>query len=300
MSLSNRHTLRRIAASVIFAGVLLLAVACGGEEPVTTEEPDYGATVSAAIAKIGADEQPATPSTMAEPAPAPTDIPPSPTPTEVPASPTPDAPPVAAPADPEGTDAEPLAPLSIADPDAFLADVSESERNCLSDALAHGRLAGVLQAPEMADEADRSALLGCLEHETSLRLLLTPVLSSTGPLSPETSACLRGSYADQDLNALMSNQFAASDPGPGSEAAGVAGMVTFMVSLSCLSEEEFQIAAPAMGIAPGEYENFQCVLERVGGQDAMVVLLTPAAEFPAGLFEALIACQLQMAGPPPG
>lgn len=296
----NRHTSHRVAAACILTCVFLLAAACGGEEPATTETPDYQATVSAAIAKISADQQPAAPTATAEPAPTPTGVPASPTPAQVSASPTPDTPPTAAPADPAATDAAPLAPLPIADPDAFLAEISESERNCLSNSPGHDKLAAVLQAPDMAEEADRSALLGCLEHETSLRLLLTPVLSSTGPLSPETSACLRDSYADTDLNTLMSDQFAASDPGPGSEASGVAGMVTFMVSLSCLSEEEFQVAAPAMGIVPGEYENFQCVLERVGGQDAMVVLLTPAAEFPAALFEAAIACQLQMAGPPPG
>ena len=291
MTMSNRHTLHRIAASCILAGVLLLAMACGGEEPVTTGAPDYQATVSAALAKIGADEQPAALTATAEPAPTPTDVPPSPTP---------DTPPMAAPTAPEATDAEPLVPLTIDDADGFLASVSDAERSCLSDSLGHARLTAVLQAPDLADEAERAALLGCLEHETSLRLMLTPVLSATGPLSPETSVCLRGSYADKDLHDLMSSQFAASDPGLGSEAAGVAGMVTFMVSLSCLSEEEFQIAAPAMGIAQGEYENFQCVLERVGGQDAMAVLLAPAAEFPAALFEAAIACQLQMAGPPPG
>ena len=197
-------------------------------------------------------------------------------------------------------DAEPLAPLPIDDPNAFLADMSEAELACLSGAISPDRLAALLQNPELADEAERSALLGCLEHDTRLRLLLTPVLSATGPLSPESSACLRDSYADTDLQALMSNVMSPSDPGTPGETAQVAGMVTFMVSLSCLSEEEFQVAAPAMGIAPGEYEGFQCVLERVGGQDAMTALLTPAAEFPAALFEAAMECQLQLGGPPPG
>ena len=77
-------------------------------------------------------------------------------------------------------------------------------------------------------------------------------------------------------------------------------MVTFMVSLSCLSEEESQVAAPAMGIAPGEYEIIQCVLDTLGGQDALTALLTPDAESPAALFEAAFSCQLQMGGPPPG
>ena len=37
--------------------------------------------------------------------------------------------------------------------------------------------------PELATEAEREAFLGCLEHDARLRLLLTPVLNATGPLS---------------------------------------------------------------------------------------------------------------------
>ena len=73
-----------------------------------------------------------------------------------------------------------------------------------------------------------------------------------------------------------------------------------MVSLSCLSEEEFQAAAPAMGIATGDYERSQRALEKVGGQDAMTTLLTPAAEFPTALLEIAPECQVQLSGPPPG
>lgn len=299
MTRSNRRTLWRVATACMLALVLLLTIACGGEKPETTEAPDYEATVAAALAKVTTGEQTPTPTAMAGPAPTSTDAPPTPTTVEVPPSPTADTPPSSS-TSPVPTDGEPLAPLPIDDANAFLSEVSEAERNCASAALNDDRLAGVLQAPDSADPAERSALLGCLEHETSLRLLLTPVLSATGPASPETSACLRESYADKDLNALMSSMFAGQEPGPASEAAEVAGMVTFMVSLSCLNEEEFEATAAAMGVAPGEYENFQCVLERVGGQDALTVLLTPAGEFPAALFEAVFACQLQIAGPPPG
>jgi len=188
----------------------------------------------------------------------------------------------------------------MADPNAFLTGLSDAERQCVSTALPPERLAAALQAPESVDAAESSALLGCLEHDTALRLLLTPVLTATGPLSPDSSACLRRSYADTDLHALMADPPADAEPGSPDEAEAVAVMVAFMVSLSCLTEDEFQAAAPAMGMAPEEYENFQCVLERVGGQDALTALLTPAAEFPVALFQAAAGCQLQMAGPPPG
>lgn len=281
-----------IALSVL-ACLCWLAVACGGDEPQVTDAPDYEATVAAAVAKANVSAPTIEPTATAEPTPAPA-------PTEI--SPTPTAPtsPVATQEAPTASGAEPLAPLAMNDATAFLADVSESERNCLAGAIPPERLGVALQAPEQVDEAERAAILGCLEHESSLRLLLTPVLTATGPLSPESSECLRRSYADTDLRALMTDLTAASDPGSPGESAQVAGMVTFVVSLSCLSEQEFQVAAPAMGIAPGERENFQCVLEKVGGQDALTVLLTPAAEFPAALFEAIVECQLQLGGPPPG
>jgi hypothetical protein len=297
MTKYTKETLYRVVALSSLACFFWFGLACGSDEPEASNAPDYEATVAAALAQASASEQPTatvvpTPtSTAAAPTPTPTEVPPTPAPTVL-ATTTPD--------EPVASGGEPLAPLAMHDADAFLSDVSEEERSCLSGKLGAGRLEAVLAAPELADEADRSALLGCLEHDTSLRLLLTPVLSATGPISSESSACLRRSYADQDLNALMARLIAGSEPGTASEADEVAGMVAFVVSLSCLSEEEFQVAAPAMDIAPGEYETFQCVLDRVGGQDALTVLLTPAAEFPAALFEAAVECQSQLAGPPAG
>ncbi len=268
-------------------------LACGGDEPEVSDTPDYEATIAAALAKAGESAPTLEPTATAAPTPAPT-------PTEIPPSPTPTDTPTSTPVAPANTDIEPLAALAINDVEEFLTDVAEAERDCLSAALPTDRLAALLVAPELANEAERTAVLGCLGHDTSLRLFMTPVLSATGPISAESSTCLRRSYANHDLTALMTRMLAANDPGSEGEAAQVEGMVTFVVSLSCLSEQEFQMAAPAMGIEPGEYENFQCVLERVGGPDALAVLLTPAAEFPAALFEAALECQVQMADPPPG
>ena len=268
-------------------------LACGEEEPEASDAPDYQATIAAALANA-AESAPTIASTAtAEPTPAPT-------PTEIPPRPTATAAPMPTPATPAASDTEPLAPLTMEDPNAFLAGLSDAERQCVSTAIPSGRLAAALQSPESVDAAEISALLGCLEHDTVLRLFLTQVLTATGPLSPDSSACLRRSYADTDLHGLMADPPVAGEPGSPDESEAVAFMVAFVVSLSCLSEDEFQAAAPAMDMAPEEYENFQCVLERVGGQDALTALLTPAAEFPAALFEAALECQVQMAGPPPG
>ena len=253
-------------------------------------------TTLEAIATAEAAEAP-----TATPAPAPQ---PSPTPSAAPiVSPTQDSTQEVGSAGTDGGDSgstEPLAPLAAEDADAFLSDVSDSERMCLSDNIPSDRVAMLATTPELATEAEREAFLGCLEHNTGLRLLLTPVLNATGPLSVESSACMRSSYADTDLAALMSSVVAEPGTGPEAEAAMAQGMVMFFVSLSCLNEEEFQTASVAMGLAPGERENFLCVLDQVGGQDALAALLIPSAEFPAELFQAAFGCQFQMGGPPPG
>ena len=298
-----KHALRSGLVLALFVCLAWSVIACGNGDDQRTE-PNQDATTVAATVEAVLD---AIATAEAAEASAATPVPtPQPSPMLVTA---PIVAPTQAPtqeAGGAGTDggapmsAEPLAPLAAENADALLADVSSSESMCLSDNIPSDRLAVLATTPELATEAEREAFIGCLEHDTRLRLLLTPVLNATGPLSVESSACMRRSYADTDIAALMSSVAADAGTGPEAEAAMAQGMVTFFVSLSCLNEEEFQTASVAMGLAPGERENFLCVLDQVGGQDALAALLIPSAEFPAELFQAAFGCQFQMGGPPPG
>ena len=298
-----KHALRSGLVLALFVCLAWSVIACGNGDDQRTE-PNQDATTVAATVEAVLD---AIATAEAEEASAATPVPtPQPSPMLVTA---PIVAPTQAPtqeAGGAGTDGgapmstEPLAPLDSEDADALLADVSSSESMCLSDNIPSDRLAVLATTPELATEAEREAFIGCLEHDTLLRLLLTPVLNATGPLSVESSACIHSSYADTDLAALMSSVAADAGTGPEAEAAMAQGMVTFFVSLSCRNEEEFQTASVAMGLAPGERENFLCVLDQVGGQDALAALLIPSAEFPAELFQAAFGCQFQMGGPPPG
>ena len=298
-----KHALRSGLVLALFVCLAWSVIACGnGDDQRTEPNQDattVAATVEAVLDAIATAE--AAEASVATPVPTPQPSPmlvtaPIVAPTQAPTQEAGGA----------GTDggapmsAEPLAPLAAENADALLADVSSSESMCLSDNIPSDRLAVLATTPELATEAEREAFIGCLEHDTRLRLLLTPVLNATGPLSVESSACMRRSYADTDLAALMSSVAADAGTGPEAEAAMAQGMVTFFVSLSCLNEEEFQTASVAMGLAPGERENFLCVLDQVGGQDALAALLIPSAEFPAELFQAAFGCQFQMGGPPPG
>ena len=298
-----KHALRSGLVLALFVCLAWSVIACGNGDDQRTE-PNQDATTVAATVEAVLD---AIATAEAAEASAATPVPtPQPSPMLVTA---PIVAPTQAPtqeAGGAGTDggapmsAEPLAPLAAENADALLADVSSSESMCLSDNIPSDRLAVLATTPELATEAEREAFIGCLEHDTRLRLLLTPVLNATGPLSVESSACMHSSYANTDLAALMSSVAADAGTGPEAEAAMAQGMVTFFVSLSCLNEEEFQTASVAMGLAPGERENFLCVLDQVGGQDALAALLIPSTEFPAELFQAAFGCQFQMGGPPPG
>lgn len=302
-----RRILANCALIAVLASLAWLSLGCGGDD-ARSEEPDTDATIVAAAVKTilaataeaRANETPtATPSPTDTPAPTPTPtvvatLPPTPAPTQAPAS-------AAGNGDgPDGAGA--LAPLPLDDVGVLMGEISDAERACLaaSPHLPSDRLAQLTTAPQSATPEERSAFLDCLEHETELRLLLTGVLTATGPLSVESSACLRDTYADVDVADLLDGPV--SDPGDdvAAQQAMARTMVMFMVSLSCLNEDEFAMAGQAMGIAPGEYEGFQCVLEAAGGQEGLVVWLSPGAEFPTALFEAAFNCGLQLGGPPPG
>ena len=299
-----RMTLIHTLLLMALVSLVWYATACGNEEPPEQPPPDTEATIEAAVSAALATRAAAAPEPTATPVPEPTATPqPSPTPTDVPEpTPTtaPEPTPTAESAAPMGaSDAEPLTPLPVDDPQAFLAAVSEPERACLTENFAPDRMQQLTMSPELATDEERETMLECLEHDTQLRLLLTAVLGATGPLSADSSMCMRDSYANVDLAELMSGVM--TEPGSDVEAqqAMARGMVMFMVSLSCLNEQEFGAAGAQMGMAPGEYEAFQCVVEQAGGPDAMAVLLSPGSEFPAALFQAALACELQMGGPPP-
>ena len=185
--------------------------------------------------------------------------------------------------------------LDITDSRAFLSGVSDAEQACLSGQIDPGRLMLVVGTPELAKE--RAILIGCLEHETLLRLFLTPVLDQAGPLSVESSACIRDAFADADLAALMTAAGAGADEG--SEAAMVGAMTGLFATLSCPSTDEFQAADQALGMGPDDSQDFKCVLDALGGPEELAALMQPDAGPPLTFFSAAMACNLQLSGEPP-
>ena len=152
-------------------------------------------------------------------------------------------------------------------------------------------------ARDLGPDQEMAPFIGCLEQDTVLRLFLTPFLDQTGPLSAESSGCLRQSYADADLAALFLE--AASGPSEDPGAAMGRMMTSLFVTFSCLNEEEFRAAGPALGMAPEEQQTLQCVREELGGPEGLAALLQPDAGPSLELFGALSDCELQLGGPTP-
>ena len=139
-------------------------------------------------------------------------------------------------------------------------------------------------------------MIPCLGEETLLRLFLTGLTGQTEPLSAETSTCVRSGFQDFDIATVLLS----SSMGPGGEAAAMMGsMAGFVLTLSCLNEEEWQMASPRLGLRPDDRESLQCVTSKLGGPAGLAAALQPRdGEPPTAYTNAATACGLQMAGPP--
>ena len=88
----------------------------------------------------------------------------------------------------------------------------------------------------------------------------------------------------------------------GGEALRVQGLVGGVVqqpaaevlTLSCLSEEEWQAVGPTLGMGADDRGGLQCVLAELGGPEGLAAALQPGAGPPTVFFEASAACGPQM------
>ncbi len=188
-----------------------------------------------------------------------------------------------------------LSPLSLTDPSAFLSEVSSSEVACISENIDPDRLILFLTAPDLATDEEAASLIGCMEDETLLRFFLSAILQATGPLSAESSGCVRDVFADVDLAAPMTAS--AGDPDGG--AGLMAGlMVGFLSTLVCLNEAEFQAAGSVLELGNIDRQGVQCLFDELGGAEGLAALMDPAAGPPVALFGAAVTCNLELTADP--
>ncbi len=182
--------LKLMYCAFLVAVAALLACSSATPTPASTSTPAPTATAVPTPAPTAAPELVETPvptaaptSTSAASAQAPS---PQATSTTVPTSAT--------------TPAGVITPLG-GDPEAVMSELSEAELECLGD----GRqgLARALTSPESVTQEEQATLIGCLEDETVGRMFLTGFVGDSGPLSLETSICVRAAFTEINPRAVV-------------------------------------------------------------------------------------------------
>jgi len=170
--------------------------------------------------------------------------------------------------------------------------VSDAELDCIGEPE---RLVGALAGLGTPSPDVLAEIFGCLEDETLARLFLASFVPVSGPLSSQSSQCVRAAFEVIDPRAVMT---AGIEGDPGRAMAG--SMAAFMVTTACLNDAEWEQAGPEMGIRPEDREVGRCIMEVLGGPGEMAKAMTAAQE---GDFAALAGagqeCGLDL-GPPQG
>ena len=172
-----------------------------------------------------------------------------------------------------------------------MSELSDAEQSCLAGNVDPQQVMALLGGgPDLVSPEETTALIQCLEDETLLRLFLTGLIGQTGPLSAESSACVRSGFTSFDLRSVM-----LATPAEPDEAAAMAGsMAGFLLTLSCLNDEEWQAVGPSLGMGADDRDGLQCVLTELGGPEGLAAALQPGAGPPTAFSEASAACNPQM------
>ena len=222
------------------------------------------------------------------------------TPTETPA-PTATANPTAAPTETPTISPVPEEPTPTQTLDGRLAPIRLQDSESLQSALSNAELACIGDDPETlkwsltgqrpTSREEQARLIGCLNDETLARLFLAGFVPGPGPLSTESSECVRAAFDVINPREVMT---AGLEGNPGMAMAS--SMAALSVTMACLSDEEWDQAAPAVGISEEERAGAQCLMAGLGGPRQMAEAMQAAGEGDfTKLAEAGAVCGLNMA-----
>ena len=183
-----------------------------------------------------------------------------------------------------------ITPLMMDDPETLASELSESEAACLAGTADAERLGRILHGTEESTPEELNTILGCLQDETLLRLLLSGFVQDPAPLSMETSACVRTGFEKIDLRGAMLATVLGNEQDK-------MMFASIFVTTACLNDEEWEIAASVLGVDQGARAAMMCLLEEMGGTAGLTAALEPGAEesFTA-LILAVTDCDLGMEG----
>ena len=174
----------------------------------------------------------------------------------------------------------------------MLPGLSDSELDCIGDPE---KLSRTLAGPAMAARDELVGLFGCLEDETISRILLAGFVPGPEPLSLESSECVRAGFEVIDPRAVMT---AGAGGDPGKAMAG--SMAAMIVTIACLSDEEWEKASPAVGMSDQDRAGSQCLMAELGGPGNMAEAMLAAQEGDLNsMANAAAECGLDMGPTPP-
>ena len=164
-----------------------------------------------------------------------------------------------------------LAPLDIKDPQAMADELSDAELSCLDgDSRSLERAFAGLSRTSPDEAAD---VLNCLNDETIARLFLAGFIPGPEPLSEKSSECVRAAFQTIDPRSAMT---AGLEGNPGlAMAKSTTGL---LVTMACLTDEEWEKAGPQTGISSDERAGMKCLVETLGGPGQLATAMTLAQE----------------------
>ena len=185
-----------------------------------------------------------------------------------------------------------LAPFQALDTSVLLSELSDTELACIGDNPE--KVARLLAGPGSAPMEEQAKLIGCLEDETVARIFLAGFVPGPGPLSQDTSDCVRAGFAVIDPRTVMTSGI------EGDQGRAMAGsMAALSVTIACLNDAEWDAAASMIGMPPDEREGMQCLLDQLGGPGEMAEAMIAAGEGDlTDLAQAAADCGLDMGAPP--
>ena len=137
-------------------------------------------------------------------------------------------------------------------------------------------------------------IVACLGDETLTSVFLAMLLGDSGPLSQETSACLRTDFEWVDLREFMTEGIRGREQ---DDRAGAIFLSGYFTAIACLNQEEWDAAAADLGLNPGDQESIQCFLEALGGPEALAAALEGTDEAGSvSLYPAMLGCGLDFEG----
>ena len=196
------------------------------------------------------------------------------------------------------------APTSTPVPPGVLSHLITMDREALLSSLSQAELACIDQDPERMIAAltgggpqsveEQAKLIGCLDDDTVDQLFIATIVPGPGPLTVETSDCLLAGLDVIDPRAVITAGRVQDEP----ERAMFGSRAAFKVAIACMTDEEWEKAAQALGIPDQERAGDQCLMAEIGGprKYAEAWMKTLEEDY-TGLIPAAAECRVIMSVP---